>query len=429
MCSELFRIPIQWHGVPLFGFGVLMGLWVTVGVVLMVRTARRSGWTAEVWSQVPALVLGAAAFGFLPRVFPDGMPIRGFGSLVLCGAVLAIGLAVVRARRAGLDPEVILSLAFWLFLSGIAGARAFYVIEYWDTRFRSDSWTETVLAVLNFPEGGLVVFGSVIGGAVGFVLFCRLRRLPTLAVGDLIAPSLMAGLALGRIGCLMNGCCYGGVCDLPWAVTFPPESVLYGEQAQSGQLYGFRLTGPLEDDGPLIVAMVVPESPAAEAGLTAGQPITGINGYQVPTLAHAKLEIYSAFSRQVPLEIHTADGQSLRLPVVPPPARSLPVQPTQIYSAIHAGLLAWFLWSWYPMRRRDGEVTALLATIYPVGRFLLEIIRIDESAVFGTGLSISQNISLVVLVVAAGLWYFLRHQPIGNLAFAEGNHNDPTDTK
>jgi phosphatidylglycerol:prolipoprotein diacylglycerol transferase len=99
------------------------------------------------------------------------------------------------------------------------------------------------------------------------------------------------------------------------------------------------------------------------------------------------------------------------------PARSLPVHPTQLYSAIHAGLLAWFLWSWYPFRRRDGEVFALLITIYPISRFLLEIIRIDESAVFGTGLSISQNISLALLASAVGLWIYLLRKPAGNLRY------------
>ena len=87
------------------------------------------------------------------------------------------------------------------------------------------------------------------------------------------------------------------------------------------------------------------------------------------------------------------------------------VHPAQLYSAIDAGLLAWLLWSFYPFRRRDGEVVALMMTIHPITRFLLEIIRIDEPAVFGTGLSISQNISVAFLICAAGLWWYLSRQP------------------
>ena len=92
----------------------------------------------------------------------------------------------------------------------------------------------------------------------------------------------------------------------------------------------------------------------------------------------------------------------------------MPLHPTQIYSSINAGFLAWLLWSWYPTRRRDGEVVLLLLTIYPVSRFLLEIIRTDEAAIFGTGLSISQNMSLGMLAVAALGWimWFRSNKPL-----------------
>jgi phosphatidylglycerol:prolipoprotein diacylglycerol transferase len=89
------------------------------------------------------------------------------------------------------------------------------------------------------------------------------------------------------------------------------------------------------------------------------------------------------------------------------------VHPTQVYSAIDAGLLAWLLWSYFPFRRHDGECLALLLTIHPITRFLLEVIRTDEPAVFGSGLSISQNISIALLACAAALWWYLSRQPRG----------------
>jgi phosphatidylglycerol:prolipoprotein diacylglycerol transferase len=112
-----------------------------------------------------------------------------------------------------------------------------------------------------------------------------------------------------------------------------------------------------------------------------------------------------------------ADGAAITLAAVTPPPRSLPVHPTQIYSAITAALLAWVLWSFYPLRRRDGEVTALMITLYPIARFLLEMIRVDEPSVFGTGLSISQNISVGLLAIALGLWIWLIKRP-RQLAFS-----------
>ena len=68
--------------------------------------------------------------------------------------------------------------------------------------------------------------------------------------------------------------------------------------------------------------------------------------------------------------------------------------PTQLYAAIDAGLLALVLWFYYPFRRRDGEVFALLITLHPISRFFLEMIRSDEPGQFGTGLTISQWLSL-----------------------------------
>src|SRR5690606_15834824 len=101
------------------------------------------------------------------------------------------------------------------------------------------------------------------------------------------------------------------------------------------------------------------------------------------------------------------------LPATALPERSRPVHPTQVYAAINAGLLGWFLWSYYPARRRDGEVVGLLLTLYPLGRFLLEAIRTDEGSFLGTGLSISQNISLVLLAAMAMFWWYLLRQPPG----------------
>jgi len=75
--------------------------------------------------------------------------------------------------------------------------------------------------------------------------------------------------------------------------------------------------------------------------------------------------------------------------------------------------LAAFLWLYFPFRLRDGEVFALLLTLHPISRFLLELIRDDEPGQFGTALTISQWLSLVMLLVATGLWWYLLRQPRG----------------
>jgi phosphatidylglycerol:prolipoprotein diacylglycerol transferase len=87
------------------------------------------------------------------------------------------------------------------------------------------------------------------------------------------------------------------------------------------------------------------------------------------------------------------------------------VHPTQLYSAIDAGLLALVLWLAWPFRRRDGEIFALLITLHPLSRILLEVIRSDEQGFWGTPLTISQWLSLGILAAAAVLWGYIERQP------------------
>lgn len=412
MCSELIRIPYSWGGVPIFGFGVLLAIWAVVGLGGIALLLRKHGWTAEIWSFVPVLLFTAAAIVGLPRMFPEGLPIRGYGVMVLLGASLAVALATYRAKTVGLNPELIWSGAVWLLLGGVIGARLFYVVEYWDERFRTDNWLRTLGLILNFPEGGLVIYGALIGGLAALVLFTRKHRLPFLALIDLAAPSFAVGLALGRIGCLLNGCCYGGVADVPWTVTFPPESLPYREQVETGQMHQFQLAPDPATRAPTVVK-VDQASVANQAGLKVGDVPVVMNGVATLAMEAAADALVRAFHAQQGLAITLADGRTVDVPAIPIPPRSRPVHPAQIYSAITAGLIAWFLWAYYPHRRRDGEVFALMLTIYPVSRFLEEIIRTDEPAVFGTGLSISQNISLGIVVVVLGLWIYILRQPRG----------------
>jgi phosphatidylglycerol---prolipoprotein diacylglyceryl transferase len=107
----------------------------------------------------------------------------------------------------------------------------------------------------------------------------------------------------------------------------------------------------------------------------------------------------------------TQEGHAYAIEADPWPVRSFPVHPTQLYAALDAALLAAFLWFYYPFRRRDGEVFALLVTLHPLSRFLLEIIRDDEPGLWNTPLTIAQWTSVAIFVAAVALWWFLLRQP------------------
>ncbi len=261
----------------------------------------------------------------------------------------------------------------------------------------------------------------------------------------------MLGAAIGRLGCFLNGCCFGGPCELPWAVTFPTGSPVHYHQVRHGQvsIHGLRLkAGP--DHVPVIVG-VEKGSPAALAGVPVGAEIVDINGQPVGGtvsldgkdvegidaayhwmlfLADSTDEIVVTVREPAPggpsgakgngeehneAVIDGAPGQpapevkddpKVYRWKIEPPRVPLAVHPTQLYSSMNSLLICLFLLAVAPYCRRDGQVWAALLTIYPVTRFLLEIIRKDEPEIFGTQMSISQNVSLVLLAVAAVLWIY-----------------------
>jgi len=329
----------------------------------------------------------------------------------LFAVVAGVGLAVYRGRRMGVDPELIISLAFWLFVGGLIGARMFYLIEYWDRLFAGKTLGQALATAVSIQEGGLVVYGMLVVGGLALIAFIYRHHVPGLALTDLIAPSVVLGMGLGRIGCFLNGCCFGGPCEHPWAVSFPAGSAPHEQQIRNGELYGILVLADRQQRP--VLGDIRRNAAVAQMGAMAGEPILSINRREVHTLDEAQEALSEAFAKNSALELQTARGIYRLSPLPDVQEYSRPVHPTQLYSAIDAFLLCLFLIAYYPYRQHDGEVTALTLTLHPISRFLLEIIRTDEGPVFGTGLSISQNISLMVLVVGVGIWIYILRRPSG----------------
>ncbi len=411
MFQTLFVIPRAIAGVDVFGFGWLLGAWLVASAAILAWSWRRYGWGPATRGQIPMLVVVAFAIVWLlPNLVDpefDGLPIRGYGVMLLFSVLAGIAISIYRARQVGLDPEIILSLATWFFVAGIFGARLFYVVKNWP-KFDKPTLGETLLTIVNLTQGGLVVYGSLLAGGAALLVFIHKNRLPGLAFADLIAPGVVLGVGLGRLGCFLNGCCYGGLSDLPWSVRFPEGSPAYADQAQRGELYVHGLMfkgGPM--DAP-ILGSVQAESQAALHGLRPGEQVASINGVRVHTVDEAHWELLRIFGAGKTLTIKMAgDKPTESWTLAPPAPRSLPVHPAQLYSLIDALLLCVFLLAYEPYKRHDGDLTALVLTIHPITRFLLEIIRVDEEAVFNSGMSISQIVSLLILAGGIALWIYL----------------------
>jgi phosphatidylglycerol:prolipoprotein diacylglycerol transferase len=158
-----------------------------------------------------------------------GFKIFGYGLMLFIAYVASISMTSWRARKGHMNPQFAFDLATWLFIGGIVGARVFFVIQYRD-RFTS------FFDIFKIWEGGIVFYGSLIGGALAFFAIWAIKRFPLLPMADAIAPALCIGLAIGRLGCFLNGCCYGDRCDLPWAVRFPAGSAPFKDQVSVGLL-------------------------------------------------------------------------------------------------------------------------------------------------------------------------------------------------
>jgi phosphatidylglycerol:prolipoprotein diacylglycerol transferase len=413
MLQTLVWIPAQAWGWDVFGIGWLLGLWLVIASGVTVRQLVRQGMNRELWESLPlfALVAGGIIF-ILPRMLElspagiPGLPIRGFGVMLLLAIVAGVGLCMRRAEQVGINPDHIISLAFWMIVAGIIGARLFYVIQYWP-KFIQPTVMESIGEILNAAKGGLVVYGSVIGGCLPGWIYLKKNNLPLWEIADVVAPGMILGQAIGRLGCFMNGCCFGGLCTLPLAVTFPAESPVYMVQREAGTLHGFEFRSQPGPQPGGVVGRIIPGSPAAAAGLVSGDVITAVNGWGVTNADEGRLRLALEAGE---VEATLADGRKMKWEFQPR-FRSQPVHPTQLYSFVDALLLTIFLWCYYPFRRRPGEVFALLITLHPISRILLEWIRMDEPGQWGTGLTISQLLSFGFLIIAAGLWWYLERQP------------------
>jgi phosphatidylglycerol:prolipoprotein diacylglycerol transferase len=347
---------------------------------------------------------------------PQGIPVYGFGLMLFLTFVTCVWLASRRARKEGIDPKYIQDLAIWIFVGGIIGARLVYM--RWGGKE-----PVPIEQFFRIWEGGLVFYGSAVGGVVGSIAYLfviRKHHLNTRQLADIVAPTVAWGLMLGRVGCLLNGCCFGGVtcpkenCSIvhfPPSLSFPVHSPPWHTLVDQGYQTAAGFTMSIQSADARTVGTVDPDSPAADAGLQPGDVIVQVNGKEV----HKYDDLVRSFGGDWPrgqseLDMTVKRGQQeVALAFTP---RTFGLHPTQIYESVSMLLLFLLLNAYYPLRRHYGEVFVLLILCYCVHRFINEMLRNDTQAMFGTGMTLSMNGSLLFLVVAAVLFIWLRRQPI-----------------
>jgi len=304
--------------------------------------------------------------------------IKSYGLMMVIGFLSAVLLMRHISRRAGQNPDHVTNVALYALISGVIGARIFFVADNY-SQFSNDFF-----AIFAVWQGGLVFLGGVLLAIVVIFVYLVRNKLPLRCYFDILATGLMLGLAFGRIGCFLNGCCFGQPADVCWAVRFP-----YGSPPYLTQVRPDPGRGRYE---PRI------ELPAEYFGYLDRDGVTWLSA--------TESDKYRAYLK--PKELLTDEQKH----AVKTRYRAVAIHPTQLYSSANALVLCLILYIFW--RRfgisHPGCTLGLMFMLYGPTRFLLESIREDNPFrhdwwSLNDGWTISQNLS--VYLAAAGVIIFI----------------------
>jgi len=331
--------------------------------------------------------------------FPSGLPLYGFGLMLFLAFLSGTWLANKRGRERGISPDVISDMTIYLFVGGIVGARLLFMVEQ-----RPMSLTEYVVEFFKIWQGGIILYGALGGGLVAFVLFwfvvCRPKKLSPLVLADVAAPSLALGIALGRIGCLLNGCCFGMVAvpecpcvSIHFPYPSPPRHHLVDMGVQTST--GFSWDS-LDINAPPVVGRVDRDSSAAQAGLQTGDLIVKVGGREVETIGDVEKALgpmgWVEGQNELKVSVVRGGANPVEIPFVP---RTVGLVPAQIYETISMILLLFVLLSaeGYCLAK-PGQTITLFMMGYSLHRALNELLRNDPRPV-----GLERNTSLMMFGV------------------------------
>lgn len=143
--------------------------------------------------------------------------IHTYGVMLALAFFIGIWLAERRAVEAGLNKKVVSDLGFWILISAVVGARLLYVLLH-SGEFKNDPFE-----IVAIWRGGLMFFGGFLLALIVGIYYSKRNNIRVLSLGDIVAPSIALGIFFTRIGCFLNGCCFGIPTTLPIGITFPRE--------------------------------------------------------------------------------------------------------------------------------------------------------------------------------------------------------------
>jgi len=149
-----------------------------------------------------------------------GFELRWYGLMILLAVVAGMYILLSRARKKGISKDDIYGLLPWIIVGGMLGARLFHIVD------NLGYYLKNPLLILQFQQGGLAIWGALIGGAIATVIYCRVRKLSLIRIADAAVPALLVGQIVGRVGCIINGDSYGSLTNLPWGFIYTNPGAL-----------------------------------------------------------------------------------------------------------------------------------------------------------------------------------------------------------
>jgi len=143
---------------------------------------------------------------------------HAYGFMLALGFLLGILTSIYFAKKESIKSETILNLAIYVIISAIAGARLLYVLVDWNY------FSGHPLEIIMVQNGGLAFLGGLILSLLTILVYAKISKVPPLKILDAVTPAGFLGYSITRIGCFLNGCCFGVPTQLPWGIVFPPGS-------------------------------------------------------------------------------------------------------------------------------------------------------------------------------------------------------------
>jgi phosphatidylglycerol---prolipoprotein diacylglyceryl transferase len=316
-----------------------------------------------------------------PRLFEIPIihwPVGTYGPMLVLGFLAAITLIKYLSRNLGTNPQHIINAALYALIGGVIGARLFYVLHY------PEKYHGHWLGIFQTWNGGLELLGGVIAAIVVILAYLKYHKLPIMPHLDILAIGLMCALIFGRIGCLLNGCCYGKPANLPWAIRFPSYVLNFKEKVPIPSF--------------VFDSQVHPDLKRNRTEPHLKLPSDYFLGYEEN--GYGYLKSFDELSETQKNEV--TKGKY----------RSLPVHPTQLYESGGAAILTILLFLFWRRSQKSksrflttpGSTFSLVFIVYGILRFIIETLRDDNPfeyswwAIYKGG-TISQNISIYMIIL------------------------------